>query len=113
MNHCRTGKISETSTEGRQEITSRTHCCQETIGTPGPVTNDWINEARNANAVENITSKACAANHCARCNGRSCICECKLENPVCQYGNARCLVSSRRTRKKKPMSANETIAVTE
>src|SRR5262249_19138260 len=52
----RTSKVVEAGSQVRQKAPSpapigRSHRCQETIGSPGPVADDRINEARDTEAV--------------------------------------------------------------
>src|SRR5215469_3812672 len=68
VNHSRTSKVVEALTKRRHKETAGTHCCQETIRPPGPVTYDRINKSRYRDTIKQVANEPGAANHRARSN---------------------------------------------
>src|SRR5262249_25603489 len=71
------------------EEASRLHRRQHTAGTPCPVAEDWIDETRHADAVEQVADEARTTDHRAGGNRRAGICEGELEDPEGQDRDAR------------------------
>src|SRR5262245_28856881 len=102
----------EVHSKSREKISCAAHCGQETVGAPGPVTDDRIDEARYRQAVEEITHKSRAANHCARSDGGASIREGKLEKPECEERHSSSLIGSRGAVEEEPIHPNEPVTMT-
>src|SRR5665213_4566760 len=96
-----------------QEVSGRTHGGEKAIRAPCPVTDDWINEARDCQRIEKVADKAGAANHGAGGNGGASVGKCELKNPHCQEGNAGAFIRRRRVLEEEPVIADEAVSMTE
>src|ERR1041385_7455297 len=101
------------NTERWQEVSSSAHRRQETIRPPGPVTDDWIDETRDSNAIQKISNETRATDHRSRGNGGAGIGKRELEKPESEEGDAGRLVSCWNTTQEEPVIADESITVAE
>ena len=99
--------------ELRQEVAGAAHGGEEAVRPPGPVTDDRVDEAGNADAVDQVADEAGAADHGARRNRRAGIGKGELEEPERQERNAPGLVGRRRALQEEPVIADEAVAVAE
>src|SRR2546423_7725315 len=111
MDHRRAGEIVEVHSERWQEVSSTAHRHEKSVRSPGPVTDDWINEPGNGKTVEQVAHKSGAANHGAGSYGRAGIGKGKLEKPEGQESHAAGLVSSRHILQEKPVVSDKSVAV--
>ncbi len=72
-----------------------------------------IDEARNADGVEQVADETGAPDHCARGNGGAGIGESKLEDPDGQEHNACGIIGFWCALQEEPVVANESVAVAE
>src|SRR4029077_8116143 len=80
MHDCRSSEVVEVN---RVEIS------QPSVRAPCPVTDDRVDEAGDADAVEQVADEIAATDHRARSNRRAGIRECILEYPVRKQRNTR------------------------
>src|SRR6185437_5754027 len=113
MNHGRAGEVVKTLSQSGKEVAGRSHGGKESIRTPGPVADDWVNEAGNGNAIEKVADESRTADHRSGCNRRAGVCEGELEKPKCKKRHARRLVRRRSIFQEEPVIADESISVTE
>ena len=88
VDHRRAGKVMEAHAQRGEEVAVAAHQGQPAIRSPGPVSDDRVNETRHADAVKKIADESGAADHCARSDGRAGIGKGELEDPDCQEGHA-------------------------
>ena len=113
VNHRGSGKVMEVHAERFQKIPFASHRRQKSIRSPGPVTDDRINESRHEEAVDQIADESGTADHGTRRDRGARVRECKLEEPERQERNARRLIGGRRAIQEEPVQADETVAVAE
>ena len=89
----------------RSEV-AEAHGREPAVRTPGPVTNDRVDEAGDTDRVENVADEATAADHRARGDGGSGVSERVLEDPVGQQRNARRAVGLRQALQEEPVGAD-------
>src|SRR5258706_3324653 len=111
MDHSRSSEIMEPHAQRWEEVSSAAHGCQPAVRSPGPVSDDGVNETSDAEAVEKITNEPGAANHCPRGDGRASIGKSELENPDRQERHAGGFISRRCTLQEEPVITNEPVAV--
>src|SRR5580698_8421105 len=97
----------EALSEAGQKEARCAHGGQEAVRTPRPVANDRIDEARDADGVEQIADEAGTADHGARGDGGTGVSEGELEDPDSQERHARRLISIRRALEEEPVVADE------
>src|ERR1700730_1318568 len=89
------------------------HCRQPPVGSPRPVTDDWIDEPGNGKAVKEVAHEPGPTDHRARRNRRTGVGKGKLEDPDGQKGDARAFIGCRSILQEEPVISNETVPVTE
>ena len=88
VHHRGTGEIVEAHAERREEVAVAAHRRQPAVRPPGPVPDDRVDEARDAEAVDQVADEAGAADHGARRDGRAGVGEGVLEEPEGQERHA-------------------------
>ena len=78
---CRTGEVMKARPQRWQKFSFTPHGCQESVRAPGPVTDDWVDEAGHCDAIKQVTDEACASDHGPRGDRRTSVGEGKLEKP--------------------------------
>src|SRR5689334_16489993 len=106
-------KVMEACAQRWEPVACTSHCCQETVRAPGPVTDDGVNETCNRNTVEEVANKCSTANHGAGGDRRTGVGKGELEDPYGQEGYACSFISRRRILQEEPVVADESIAVAE
>src|SRR5436309_227914 len=101
----------ETHAQRCEEVSVRTHQGQPAVWSPGPVSDDWIDEPGYAEAVEQVAYKTGAANHCAGCDGGTGVGKGELENPDCKERNACAFVGGRGILEEEPVVTDKAVAV--
>src|SRR5712671_3611375 len=96
-----------------EPVTCTAHCCKESIRSPRPVPNDWIDETCYSDAIEEVADKCRAADHRAGRNSRARVCKCKLEDPDREERYACSLISGGRPLQEEPVIADQSVAVAE
>ena len=79
-----------------QKFSFTPHGCQESVRAPGPVTDDWVDEAGHGDTIKKVTDEARASNHRARGDRRAGVGKGKLEKPKGQERYAGRLICRRR-----------------
>src|SRR5581483_3915746 len=77
------------------------------------MSDDWIDETGNSNAIKQIADESGASNHCARRYGRAGIGKSELKQPERQERNARGFIGRRHALQEEPVISNEAVAVAE
>src|SRR5690349_15033723 len=80
---------------------------QPAIGTPGPVTNYWIDKTSDTNTIQNVAPEATATNHRTRSNRRGSIGKGELEDPESQYRNTRRTIGVTGAHQEEAMGTNK------
>src|ERR1700680_2273679 len=94
-------------------MTVAAHVCQPAVRPPGPVTDDRVNETRNADAVKQVADETGSSDHRARSDGRAGIGESELEDPNGQERHASSFIGCRGVLEEEPVVADEAVAVGE
>ena len=108
-----TGEIMEAHAQRREEVAGAAHGRQPAVRTPGPVSDDRIDETGDADAVEQVADETGAADHRARGDRRAGIGKGELENPDGQERDAGGFIGRRRVLQEEPVIADEAVAVAE
>src|SRR5438067_3718890 len=98
-------------TQRWKEVSGAPHVSQPAIRTPSPMSDDWVNETGDADAIKKIADKPGATDHGAGGDGRAGIGESELENPDGQKGDTGTLISRRRVLQEEPVIADKSVAV--
>src|SRR5690349_11280311 len=101
----------EAHAKRRKEVTIAAHQREPAIRTPSPMSNDWINEAGNADAVKQIADEASASDHRPGGDGRAGIGKGELEYPDCQERHTGGFVCRRCALEEEPVVANEPVSM--
>src|SRR5215467_11002455 len=109
----RTGEVVETGAQRRQKVSRSSHGGEETVRSPGPVTDDWIDKSRYRHAIKQVADETRAPDHRARGDGRAGIGKSKLEQPKGQERHARRLIGNGCTLQEEPVVTNKAVAVAE
>src|ERR1700735_2312255 len=103
----------EALTERWKKEPSGAHGCKESVWTPCPMADDGIDESRNTKRVEQVTDKAGASNHRARCDSGAGVSKSELEDPDSEERDTGRLVRFRGILQEEPVVADEAVAVAE
>src|SRR6267154_1344804 len=94
-----------------KEISSAAHGGQPAVRSPGPVSDDRINETRDADAVEKVTDESSASDHCPGGDGRASVGKSELEDPHREERYPSGFIGRRRVLQKEPVIADEPVTV--
>src|ERR1700687_2543453 len=101
----------EARAQGWEEVSSAAHGCQPAVRSPGPVSDDRVNETSDAYAVQKITDEPGATDHCPGGDGRASIGESELEDPHRQECYPGRFIGRWRVLQEEPVIADESVAV--
>src|SRR5665213_3075857 len=113
VHDCGPGEIMERHSGRGPEMSIRAHHGEPAIRTPGPVTDDRVNESGNGHAVKQVASESGAADHRSRGDSGAGIGESELEYPDRQERDACGFVRGWRALQEEPVIADEAVAVAE
>ena len=113
MHDRRSGKVVEALPEAGKEVARGAHRGEEAIWAPRPVADDRIDEAGNAERVDQVADESGAADHCAGGDGGAGIGEGELEDPDGKECDTGGLVGFGRFLQEEPVITDEPVAVAE
>src|SRR5215831_13902679 len=109
VDHRRTGEVVETGPQRGQKVSRTSHRGEETVRSPGPVADNWIDEPRHRHAIEQVTDETRAPDHRARSDRRAGVGKSKLEQPKGQEGDSGRFVGSGSSLQKEPVVTNKAV----
>ena len=101
----RAGEVVEAHAERREVVAVAAHGREPAVRTPRPVAEDRVDEARDADAVDQVADETGAADHRAGGDRRAGVRECVLEDPEREERDARRAVGGRRVLQEEELGA--------
>src|ERR1700730_13672301 len=99
----------EAHAQRRENVPGAAHGCQPPVRSPSPMSNDGVNKAGDADAIEQVTDETGSADHRARSNRGAGVSESELEDPDRQERYAGGFIGRWRVLQEEPVIADESV----